>query len=69
MWGLREVKQRTWLESPGFGGPDGYHIIEMVQERLGTEVCKRVHGGTNATVTHPRELCCAQAWLEYQTRS
>ena len=20
VWGLREVKQRTWLESPGFGG-------------------------------------------------
>ena len=20
LWGLREVKQRTWLESPGFGG-------------------------------------------------
>ena len=20
MWGLPEVKQRTWLEGPGFGG-------------------------------------------------
>ena len=44
-------------------------MVKSVQERLGSQVCKRVHGGRNATVTHPRELCCAQAWLEQQTRS
>ena len=29
-------------------------MVKLVQERLGSEECKRVHGGTNATVTHPR---------------
>ena len=52
-----------------FVGLERCRTGQSVQERLGSYVCKRMHGGTNATVTHPREMCCALVWLEYQSTS
>ena len=55
-------------------GPDHLLAHQQHPHHRPTSVLEEGSGvrmgiGTNATVTHPRELCWAQARLEYQTRS